>query len=478
MSTLWVIGDSTVSSFEDKYFYPRYGYGTMLDKYLDDSIKVENIALSGRSSKSYTSEPEYKTLLEGMKKGDFLIIGFGHNDEKTEESRFTDANGDYKTEGSFAHSIYENYVAKANEVGCFTILCTPIVRRSANGVWRDEDKHITKDTGAFKGGDYPEAIRKMGEQLNIPVVDMTKKTYEVYEKLGANNTIYLHAWPSNNALSADNTHTNIWGARVNAYMIMSQIKEFNIEGLSDKVINLSENPLDYKEKYLVSNKDYKPVVFSDDLPQSKLFEDCQGFKGTVFGDVLQDVAANKESFTLETDNNGNMHIAVRDNYGKISAVTDGIAMYYKKVDVAEKFRLTAKVKVNSFYSNDQVSFGLMVRDDCYIDKCMPDILGDYVAAAPLCITRGKDTVGTFARRSGKLVYGPETDFAIEEGKEYNLELASSQDGYMARFADGPQVTGGYDFKLTAIDAKHVYVGLFASRNVDVTFSDIKYTVLD
>ena len=46
MSTLWVIGDSTVSSFEDKYYYPRYGYGTMLDKYLNDNVKVVNIALS------------------------------------------------------------------------------------------------------------------------------------------------------------------------------------------------------------------------------------------------------------------------------------------------------------------------------------------------------------------------------------------------------------------------------------------------
>ena len=43
MSTLWVIGDSTVSSFEDKYYYPRYGYGTMLDKYLNDNVKVVNI---------------------------------------------------------------------------------------------------------------------------------------------------------------------------------------------------------------------------------------------------------------------------------------------------------------------------------------------------------------------------------------------------------------------------------------------------
>ena len=79
MSTLWVIGDSTVSSFEDKYYYPRYGYGTMLDKYLNDNVKVVNIALSGRSSKSYLSEPEYNTLINGMKQGDYLLIGFNHD---------------------------------------------------------------------------------------------------------------------------------------------------------------------------------------------------------------------------------------------------------------------------------------------------------------------------------------------------------------------------------------------------------------
>ena len=66
---LWVIGDSTLSSFNDKYYYPRYGYGTKLAAYLDDAVEVKNIALSGRSSKSYTTEPQYKELTGGMQKG-------------------------------------------------------------------------------------------------------------------------------------------------------------------------------------------------------------------------------------------------------------------------------------------------------------------------------------------------------------------------------------------------------------------------
>ena len=65
--------------------------------------------------------------------------------------------------------------------------------------------------------------------------------------------------------------------------------------------------------------------------------------------------------------------------------------------------------------NDQVSFGLMVRDDCYIDKNMPDILGDYVAAAPLFITKGEKATATFARRSGQLVLGKDTNEVIKEG---------------------------------------------------------------
>lgn len=48
-------------------------------------------------------------------------------------------------------------------------------------------------------------------------------------------------------------------------MIMSAVKELNISGLSENVVNIDNNPLDYKEKFLVSNKDYVPVVFSDKL---------------------------------------------------------------------------------------------------------------------------------------------------------------------------------------------------------------------
>lgn len=92
-----------------------------------------------------------------------MLIGFGHNDEKTEEARFTSAQGDYKTAGSFAASLYDNYIVPAQKAGCQVILCTPIVRRTKTGEWNAQDLHVTQDFGTYPGGDYPQAVRELGK---------------------------------------------------------------------------------------------------------------------------------------------------------------------------------------------------------------------------------------------------------------------------------------------------------------------------
>ena len=334
--TLWVVGDSTLSSFTDKYYYPRYGYGTMLQEYLTDDIVVRNLALSGRSSKSFTTEPEYQQLLEGMAEGDFLIIGFGHNDEKTEEARYTDANGDSTQEGSFANSLYTHYVKPAQQAGTQVILCTPIVRRTPDGGWNPTLLHVTTDTAQFAGGDYAQAIRDFGAQCGLPVVDMTQITKDYYDTLGADKTVYLHAWPSNKAISVDNTHTNIWGARVNAFFVLRQVKELGVAGIAESVTIAKGDEVPAKDVYLQSNPDYIPTVFSSDLPDSTLWKDAGAWKGTVFGDIGELTREQMtQHFTLEELEDGQIHIAVKDNAGKISAVSDGIAMYYQKVPVGK-----------------------------------------------------------------------------------------------------------------------------------------------
>ena len=466
--TVWIIGDSTVSSFADNYYYPRYGWGTQIDKYLDGTYEVKNIALSGRSSKSYVNDKEYKELTAGMKQGDYLLIGFGHNDEKAEADRYTDPNGDYKTAGSFANSLYENYIKPAQAAGTTAILCTPIVRRTATAEWSDSNLHITKDSGDFKGGDYAQSIRNLGKELNIPVVDMTKMTKELYDTLGPDETVNLHAWTSSKATSVDNTHTNIYGGTYNAYLVTKTIKELGVAGISEH-ITAKEAPV--KADVLKSNPDYKEAEYSGELKQSELWKDAGVFKGSIFGDIGGDPNLIKDKFILEGNEDGSIHIAVNGK-GKISSTTDGMAMYYYKVPADSNFVITANATVNSINKHNQVAFGLMARDAMYIDVNDKSALGDYVAAGSI----QQGTANCFKRKDGALGYGGKLENPVEAGKTYALKIESNSDGYACTFGDNAAISGGFDFKLTSIDADYVYVGLFVARQADVTFSDIKLVV--
>lgn len=113
-------------SFTDSYYLPGYGYGTQLEEFLDlgAGASVNNLAMSGRSSYSFTTEANYKTLKAEIKAGDYLLIGFGHNDEKGEDGRYTNPNltVDDNTQlagrpVSFKNVLYNYYIKIAEEAG-------------------------------------------------------------------------------------------------------------------------------------------------------------------------------------------------------------------------------------------------------------------------------------------------------------------------------------------------------------------------
>jgi len=478
--TIWVVGDSTVSAFTNKYYYPRYGYGTQIANYMDGTFEVKNLALSGRSSKSYVTDTKtnnYETLLAGMKSGDVLIVGFGHNDEKNEEERYTNPNGDYKTAGSFANSLYENYVKPAQEKGATAILCTPIVRRTKTTEWENSQLHITTTNGSFEGGNYPKAIIDMGNTLNIPVVDMTSLTKELYDKLTPSETLYLHAWTTNQSTSVDNTHTNIYGAKYNAYMLTQAIKALNIAGVSEHVKADAVAPT--KEADLKPNPDY---VISDEpsydpnLGASALGEKAGIWSPTAFGDLGG--SPNKTNLILSSDGKGAYTIDAQKKGGKIGSTADGVVMYYCRVPSNVQFTLTAKATPLSLDSNAQASFGLMARDDMYIDKNDKAIASDYVAAGILRwneVDKGT-AYNCFKRKDGNLEKGDVIKNGFELNKTYDLKIESNEDGYACTFGTEKTITGGFDFQLTSVDSKYVYVGMFTARTAKVTFSDVKLLI--
>ncbi|MBR1771626.1 MAG: hypothetical protein IJ747_06315, partial [Lachnospiraceae bacterium] len=478
--TMWLVGDSTVCAFNDAYYRPRYGYGTQIGNYLDDTYTVQNLAVSGTSSKSFLENGNYAKLTSGIKEGDVLVIGFGHNDEKAEEARYTNPNGDYQTEGSFAKSLYDNYVKVAQDKGAEVILCTPIVRRTTGTSFSDSQLHITSTSGDYAGGDYPAAIKKLGSDVSVPVVDLTTLTKELYQELTAAKTLYLHAWTTSKESSVDNTHLNLYGAKRVAYLLAGAIKDTDTAVAGHISLDAGYPEWDAGVAAAI-NGDYDVEQdnksYDNNLTDSTNWSDYVvgdvHFKGTAFG-MLGGNALDPSNYTLETDADGNMHVAAKNDKSKIAGSQDGLVMYYYKVPVNKQFSISAKATVNSMTENNQVAFGLMARDDMYIDKVDTALVSDYVVAGSFGLGSG---CNCFYRKDGKI--GGKAALTTETlavGKSYQLNITSNTDGYACTFGSEPTQSAGYDFQLTTVDDEYVYIGMFASRNADITYSSIVLTV--
>ena len=479
--TLWVIGDSTVAEFQDNYYYPRYGWGTQLYRYFE-GIRIKNLAVSGTSTKSFLETPQYQTLLSEMQTGDFLIIGFGHNDEKPESARFTDASGSITAPGSIQNYLAEAYINPAKEAGVSPIVCTPIVRRNAGNNYTGNSGHIigeqTTIEGTFPGGDYSRAILMAGVAKNVPVLNLTKRTREIYEQLGAQGVKNRHAMVSSQENSIDNTHTNIYGAACNAWLIADELAKTN-SPLKDY---LADNPTPPDPSILTVNPDYRARNFTAPAGESTRWQSIGDWKGTVFGDIEALEYLNDVYFTVAPYGEGAARVAagrfaggdattVGASVGKISAATDGIAMYYQPVAADQNFTFYADVTILQLNPNNQASFGLMVRDDIYLDTVTNETLGDYVAAGPLMMG-SSEPWNCFARKSGALTKGGTLTHTYGPGDTVHVEIRKSSDGYTCIFGDNEPVSAGFDFPLTGVDPEHVYAGLFVARSADVVFSNV------
>ena len=88
--TIYLAGDSTCAAkLPEKR--PETGWGEMMQQYFDPAkVKIENHAQNGRSTKTFISEGRWQAIVDKLKKGDFVFVQFGHNDESKEKGeRYT-----------------------------------------------------------------------------------------------------------------------------------------------------------------------------------------------------------------------------------------------------------------------------------------------------------------------------------------------------------------------------------------------------
>ncbi|MDE6656446.1 MAG: hypothetical protein K2J85_05590, partial [Anaeroplasmataceae bacterium] len=409
-ATLYVVGDSTLASFSDSYYYPRYGYGTQLSLYFDKAITVNNLALSGRSSKSFLTEANYTTLKTKIKAGDYLLIGFGHNDEKSDDAaRFTDASKPITDSSSFQYSLYEYYIKLALEKGATPILCTPIVRADKNNNYTAANGHVTST------GDYAQAIVELGQEKNVTVIHLRDLTKAKYSSLGYNEAIYYHAMTSGkkegqnivvDTNSVDTTHLNIYGAKYVAYLVASELAKTK-NTLGKYVLADIKEPT--KDKDLVINSSYtfidytSPNLTAYQAP-SHFKTTASGWYGTAFGDCGGSPSSAGNGYRAK-ENNGVFEVGqtAASSKGKFASAGDGFAYLFQQISKDKNFEITVTAKVINVDPTKQAGFGLMLRDDCFINQSTSKemITSNYLTAG--FVTKDGGMNALFYRENSTLV---------------------------------------------------------------------------
>ncbi|AVR45627.1 rhamnogalacturonan acetylesterase [Christiangramia fulva] len=245
VKTIFLAGDSTMT---DQDIEPWASWGQMIPQYFNDEVVIANHAFSGASLASFKGRKRLEKIMEQIKPGDYLVIGFAHNDEK----RTGEGIGPWQ---SYTELLKE-FVNSAKEKEANPILITPTQRRH----FKDGELQPTH-------GDYPDAIRKVAEQMNIPLIDFTKMTTEMYNSWGdeISRKAFVQypagTFPGQNKKLEDNTHFNAFGANEIALAFIHGIREQNLE----------------LEKYLKPETPYynpeKPNLLSSwTVPMSPRFE--------------------------------------------------------------------------------------------------------------------------------------------------------------------------------------------------------------
>lgn len=217
MRKIYMIGDSIMQTNKFATF-PQTGWGQVLSLFIHDDVEVINLAKNGTSTKSFIDQNRFKFVEDNIQKDDLLIVGFAHNDEKTQDPlRYTSPSGEFKDNLRY-------FINVAKSKGARVILSTPVVRR--NFV---DGKLIETH------GNYVSSIIECAKENIVNFVDLNKLTYNVVSNLGdlESKKIYMNFqkdlhenYPYG---CEDNSHLNYYGAVLIAKLFVKELFDRNYE---------------------------------------------------------------------------------------------------------------------------------------------------------------------------------------------------------------------------------------------------------
>lgn len=228
--TLFIIGDSTVRNGDGRGGNQQWGWGSMITPHFDtNAISVRNHAIGGRSSRTFINEGRWQRILDELKPGDYVLMQFGHNDASPLDDTAR-ARGTIRGTGEESKEIYNpitkkqevvytygwymrKYVNEAKAKGAIAIICSPVPRNNF------------KDGKVRRGNeDYGKWAQETATATGAFFLDLNNAIADAYEKLGPDQVKTF--------FPADHTHTNDAGARLNAEIVVRQLKRVKECGLN------------------------------------------------------------------------------------------------------------------------------------------------------------------------------------------------------------------------------------------------------
>lgn len=214
-TTIFLCGNSTVV---DQPYEPWASWGQMIPRWFGPEVSISNNAESGLTAGSFLGSYRLDKILTMMKKGDYVICEFGHNDQK---EKMAGAGAWY----NFSYNL-KVFIDKIRAKGGNIIFVTPTQRR------RFDDATHSKILETH--GDYPDAMRAVAKREGVPVIELHDMTRTFFETLGYENSkkALVHypanTFPGQDKPLADNTHFNPYGAYEIAKMVVMGMKQLNL----------------------------------------------------------------------------------------------------------------------------------------------------------------------------------------------------------------------------------------------------------
>jgi rhamnogalacturonan acetylesterase len=229
--TLFIIGDSTVRNNNGE----QRGWGSLLPEFFDSTkITISNQAMAGRSTRTFVKEGRWDKVLSGLKKGDFVMMQFGHNEgSKPDTSRsgyrgvlkgtgedtvqLTWPNGTVETVHSYGWYL-RKFITEAKLRGAIPIVLSMIPRNQFK-----DGKVVRADMN------YGKWAKEVANAEGVLFIDLNSITADKYDAQGPDIV--------KTYFQGDHTHTNKEGARLNAASVVDGIRAESKNPLNAYLLN-------------------------------------------------------------------------------------------------------------------------------------------------------------------------------------------------------------------------------------------------